>query len=189
MSAPQVNSALVPDGPSVQAATERWLLEAVIGLNLCPFARAPQLQGRVRIAVSQARHVDGFLDDLDAELLRLRDTPQDVLETTLLVHPSLFSDFLTFNDFANVVDEIIEEHALVDDIEVVLFHPDLVFEGQSEDSPENLPNRSPFPMLHLLRTESLERAVPDGDTSEILARNRETLQGWTAADWRQRWAG
>lgn len=173
---------------AVQAATERWLLEAVIGLNLCPFARAPQLQGRVRIVVSQAPHVDGFLDDLDAELLKLKDTSPEELETTLLVHPKLFSDFYVFNDFANVVDEIIDEHELSEVIEFVLFHPDLVFEGASEDSPENLPNRSPFPMLHLLRTESLERAVPEGDTSDILARNRETLKQWTAQDWRKRWS-
>ena len=172
---------------AVRAATERWLLDAVIGLNLCPFARAPQLQGRVRLVVSEAKHVDGFLDDLDAELLRLRDTSADALETTLLVHAGLFPDFFVFNDFANVVEDIIDEHELGDDIALVLFHPDLVFEGAAEDSPENLPNRSPFPMLHLLRTTSLERALPGGDSSEILARNRETLNAWSAADWRARW--
>ena len=181
-----MSEALSPE--AVQAATERWLLEAVIGLNLCPFARAPQLQGRVRIVVSQAKHIDGFLDDLDAELLRLRDTPAEELETTLLVHPSMFPDFFVFNDFANVVDEVIDEHGLSDDLEFVLFHPDLVFEGADADSAENLPNRSPFPMLHLLRTESLERAVPEGDTSDILARNRETLKGWRADEWRARWS-
>lgn len=171
----------------VRARTERWLLEAVLGLGLCPFAVQPQAHGRVRIAVSSARHVDGFLDDLDAELQRLSEHPAEVLETTLLVHADLFPDFEVFNDFADVVEAVIDEHGLSEAIELVLFHPDLRFEGAPQDSTENLPNRSPYPMLHLLRSDSLAQALPDGDSSAIIARNRTRLNGWTAAQWRAHW--
>ena len=178
-------SLLAPD--HVRTRTERWLAEAVLGLGLCPFAAQPQAQGRVRIAVSQARHVDGFLDDLDNELERLSQQPPEILETTLLVHADLFPDFYVFNDFADVVEGVIDEHGLSEGIELVLFHPDLVFEGAPEDSAENLPNRSPYPMLHLLRRDSLAQALPDGDSSAIITRNRMRLSGWTADQWRAHW--
>jgi uncharacterized protein len=176
----------LPSAQQVRDDTQRWLERMVIGLNLCPFAKPVVAQNRLRLVVSEAKNLDAFLDDLDAELDRLAQTQAQELETTLLVHAGLFPDFFVFNDFLNVVDEVIEEHGLVDDIEVVAFHPQLVFEGAEEHSTENLPNRSPYPMLHLLRTASLERAVPDGDTTAIIERNRATVEALGVAGWRAR---
>ena len=179
----------LPNAEQVREDTQRWLDRMVIGLNLCPFAKPVVAQQRLRLVVSEARHLDAFLDDLDAELDRLAHTTAEELETTLLVHAGLFLDFFVFNDFLNVVDEVIEEHDLVDDIEVVAFHPALVFEGAEPDSTENLPNRSPYPMLHLLRTASLERVAPDGDTTAIIERNRATVEALGLAGWHARLAG
>ena len=172
----------------VRELTWRWVEHMVVGLELCPFAQPAIARQGVRVHVSEAVHLDAFLDDLDAELERLKATPSAELETTLLVHPRLFPDFFVFNDFLNVVEHVIEEHGLLDDIEVVAFHPQLVFEGAAENSLENLPNRSPFPMLHLLRTQSLDQASPHGDTQDIVERNRRTIARLGADGWAARWA-
>ncbi len=179
----QPNPADYDDAVVVQD-TVRWLERAVIGLNLCPFAKAVWVKDQVRIAVSRARHLDAFLDDLDAELLRLRDTPPEVLDTTLLVHPTLFPDFFVFNDFLDVVDRVIEEHGLEGVIQVAPFHPDFVFDGVDPDDITNATNRAPYATLHLLREDSVARAVASGDPVEaIVERNLDTLrrlgpQGW-----------
>ena len=101
-----------PDDATILENTRRWIEKAVIGLNLCPFARAVYVKNQVRIVVSHARHLDAFLDELDAELTLLKETPADQIDTTLLVHPSLFPDFFVFNDFLNVVDDVVAEHEL-----------------------------------------------------------------------------
>jgi hypothetical protein len=176
--------AMAPDVAAVEAAMRRWVERAVIGLNLCPFAKAVWVKNQVRIAVSQARHLDAFLDDLDAELLRLRDTPPEVLDTTLLVHPTLFPDFFVFNDFLDVVDRVVAEHDLEGVIQVAPFHPDFVFEGTAPEDITNATNRAPYATLHLLREDSVARAVASGEPAEaIVTRNLETLrrlgpQGW-----------
>ena len=95
----------LPDDATIFADTRHWIEKAVIGLNLCPFARAVYVKNQVRIVVSRARHLDAFLDELDAELDLLKNTPAEEIDTTLLVHPSLFPDFEVFNDFLNVVDD------------------------------------------------------------------------------------
>ena len=171
----------------VRELTELWVQHMVIGLNLCPFAKPALERQGLRIRVSQAKHLDGFLDDLDEELGYFKGDSNSEVETTLLVHPQLFPDFLVFNDLLNVVDDVIEEHGLEDEVEVVAFHPELTFEGADADSLENLPNRSPFPMLHLLRTSSLHQASPNGDTAHIVERNRETIEALGAAGWEARW--
>jgi len=169
----------------VEAQVRRWLERGVIGLNLCPYAKAPYVRQQVRMVVSQARHLDGFLDDLDAELLRLRDTPPEELETTLLVHPTLFPDFFVFNDFLNVVDEVLQEHELEGEIQVAPFHPDFVFDGEPPEDMSHYTNRAPYAVLHLLREASVERATQTGDSAEaIVARNLATLRqlgldGWS----------
>ncbi|TSE30957.1 hypothetical protein Ttaiw_01706 [Tepidimonas taiwanensis] len=174
-----------PDPAAVEAAMRRWVERAVIGLNLCPFAKAVWVKGQVRIAVSRARHLDGFLDDLDAELLRLRDTPAAVLDTTLLVHPTLFPDFFVFNDFLDVVDRVVAEHGLEGVIQVAPFHPDFVFEGSAADDIANATNRAPYPTLHLLREDSVARAVASGESAEtIVERNIATLRALGPQGWR-----
>lgn len=175
----------------VLADTRRWIEKAVIGLNLCPFARAVYVKNQVRIVVSRARHVDAFLDDLDRELDLLKQTPADEIDTTLLVHPTLFPDFLVFNDFLNVVDEVVTEHELDGVIQVASFHPHFQFEGVDENDISNYTNRAPYPILHLLREDSVERAVSSegGDADAIVERNIRTLQALGEAGWTDLLAG
>ena len=171
----------------VLAETRRWIEQAVIGLNLCPFARAVYVKNQVRIVVSHARHLDAFLDELDTELERLQTTPAEQIDTTLLVHPTLFPDFLQFNDFLGVVDEVVSEHALDGVIQVASFHPQFQFEGSAPDDIGNATNRSPYPTLHLLREDSIERALSSeaGDADAIVERNIATLQALGHEGWQR----
>lgn len=177
-------STATPSDEHILADTRRWIEEAVIGLNLCPFAKSVYVKNQVRLVVSHARHIDAFLDDLDRELELLRDTPAEQIDTTLLIHPTLFPDFLVFNDFLNVVDEVLEEHELEGIVQVAPFHPAFQFEDTDLHDPDNLTNRAPYPTLHLLREDSIDRAVASGDSAEdIVERNLHTvrrlgLQGW-----------
>ena len=178
-----------PADEQVLADMRRWIEEAVIGLNLCPFAKSVYVKNQVRIVVSHARHLDAFLDDLDSELEFLRDTPAEQVDTTLLVHPTLFPDFFVFNDFLNVVDEVVDEHELEGVIQVAHFHPEFVFEGVEADDVTNFTNRAPYPTLHLLREESVERAVASGDSAEeIVERNLRTLRELGRDGWAKRMA-
>jgi uncharacterized protein len=169
------------------ANTRRWIEKAVIGLNLCPFARAVYVKNQVRIVVSHARHLDAFLDELDAELTLLKDTSAEEIDTTLLVHPSLFPDFFVFNDFLNVVDDVVAEHELEGVIQVASFHPDFQFEGVAADDISNATNRSPYPILHLLREDSVERAIESdaGDAEKIVERNIATLRELGVDGWKR----
>ena len=168
----------------VLADTRRWIEKAVIGLNLCPFAKAVYVKNQVRIVVSHARHLDAFLDELDRELLLLRDTPAEQIDTTLLVHPTLFPDFEVFNDFLNVVDDVVAEHELEGVIQVAPFHPAFQFEGTAPDDVTNNTNRAPYPTLHLLREDSVERAAESGDDADtIVERNQQRLRELGAAGW------
>ncbi|MGE0097707.1 MAG: DUF1415 domain-containing protein [Hydrogenophaga sp.] len=174
----------------VLADTRLWIEKAVIGLNLCPFARAVYVKNQVRIVVSTARHLDAFLDDLDRELDLLVNTPAEQIDTTLLVHPTLFPDFEVFNDFLNVVDDVVAEHELEGVIQVAPFHPQFQFGGTEPGDVTNCTNRSPYPTLHLLREESVERAVATegGDADAIVERNLATLRQLGFAGWQALWS-
>ena len=168
----------------------RWIERAVIGLNLCPFAKSVYIKNQVRIVVSRARHLDAFLDDLDRELQYLQDTPSEQVDTTLLVHPTLFPDFLDFNDLLDVVDDVIEEHGLEGEIQVAPFHPRFQFEGTEPQDPDNLTNQAPYPILHLLREASVERATQSGDSAEtIVERNIETVRRLGTEGWKRLLSG
>lgn len=173
----------------ILARTREWVEKAVIGLNLCPFARAVWVKDQVRVVVSRARHVDAFLDDLDRELDLLAGTPAEQIDTTLLVHPTLFPDFEVFNDFLGVVDDVVAEHELEGVIQVAPFHPQFRFEGTEADDITNATNRSPFPILHLLREDSVERAVATdaGDAEAIVERNLQTLRDLGHEGWARLW--
>ncbi len=174
------------DQQQVIDAMRLWLEKAVIGLNLCPFARSVYVNNQVRIVVSDARHVDAFLETLDDELDLLANTDAKEIDTTLLVHPALFPDFLDFNEIAGIAEEAVIEHELEGILQVASFHPRFQFEGTEPDDIGNYTNRAPYPTLHLIREESLARAVeayPDPET--IYQRNIETmrklgLDGWRA---------
>ena len=168
----------------VLAATRHWLESAVIGLNLCPFAKAVYVKNQVRLVVSQARHADDFLEELDRELDLLVATPADEIDTTLLIHATLFDDFLDFNDFLEVADGVVEEHALEGVIQLASFHPQFQFDGTEPDDISNYTNRAPFAMLHLLREESVERAVAAFPQAEaIFEENIKTLEKLGLAGW------
>lgn len=175
-----------PNDQQVLADTRQWIERAVIGLNLCPFAKSVYVKSQVRLVVSRARHLDGFLDDLDRELDLLKSTPADEIDTTLLIHPTLFPDFVVFNDFLDVVDGVIEEHELDGEIQVAPFHPQFQFEGTEPDDVTNATNWAPYPTLHLLRETSIDRAVASGDSAEtIVERNIETLRKLGHEGWRK----
>lgn len=177
-----------PDSATVTDHTRQWLEKAVIGLNLCPFAKAPHVKNLVRISVSQARHLDGFLEDLDRELQLLGDTPADELETTLLVHPALFPDFDTFNQMLDIADAAVVDNGLEGIVQIAPFHPDFQFEGTDSDDIGNYTNRSPYPTLHLIREDSIAKAAQAfPDASAIFERNIALLEkmgheGWDKLD-------
>ena len=169
----------------VLTQTRHWLEKAVIGLNLCPFAKAVYVKNQVRLVVSHARHADDLLDELDRELDLLVATPAQEIDTTLLIHPTLFEDFLDFNDFLEVAEGVVDEHELVGVIQLASFHPQFQFDGTEPDDIGNYTNRAPFAMLHLLREESIDRAVEAFPEAEaIFEENIKTLGKLGHAGWR-----
>ncbi len=170
------------------AATRRWLERSVIGLNLCPFAEGVYRGGRVRMRVSDSRTASGLLAELRSELTGLHAADPGQCETTLLIHPWVLADFVEYNDFLEVCEAAIVELGLEGELQVASFHPRYQFEGTESEDIENYTNRSPYPMLHLLREASIERAiaaVPDID--EVYRRNIRTLRGLGHEGWQRLW--
>ena len=170
---------------SAVALTRAWVELAVIGLNLCPFAKAVYVKNQVRLVVSHARHADDLLEELDKELDLLVATPADEIDTTLLIHPTLFEDFLDFNDFLEVAEGVLDEHGLEGVLQLASFHPKFQFDDTEADAIGNYTNRAPFAMLHLLREDSVERAVEAFPQAEaIFEENIKTLEKLGHAGWR-----
>jgi uncharacterized protein len=168
------------------AATRRWLERAVIGLNLCPFAKAVYVKQQVRFVLSDATTPEALLEQLAEELVYLRDIDPEHTDTTLIIHPDVLTDFLDYNDFLDNADAAIEALDLQGVLQVASFHPDYRFAGTADDDIGNYSNRSPHPTLHLLREASIDRAVevfPDPDV--IIERNLETLDKLGAQGWRK----
>ena len=164
----------------IEAAVRQWLERVVIGLNLCPFAARPVLGGRVRVFVSAATTELDLLTDLQLELARLDETPVAQLETTLVVAPQMLADFLDYNDFLDRADELLQSFEWDGTYQVASFHPQYQFDGTEAHDPENLSNRSPYPMLHLLREDSVEAAVEaHPDVDGIPEANIRRLRGLT----------
>lgn len=179
---------IVETPEAVIAATRTWIERAVIGLQLCPFAAGPYLNDRVRYRVSAQRSSVGLLDELYDELQLLRNTDPLTCETTLLIHPHVLTDFLDYNDFLDECDAVVVELGLEGELQVASFHPGYQFADTSVDDIENYTNRSPYPMLHLLREASVERAVASfPDVDRIGEKNIETLRRLGPAGWRQLW--
>ena len=165
-------------------ATRAWLERAVIGLNLCPFAKAVVAKRQVRYVLSDAELPEDLLEELAEELLRLRDTPADEVDTTLLVHPRVLTDFLDYNDFLDRADALVEALGLEGELQVASFHPQYQFADTAPDDVSNFTNRAPYPTLHLLREDSVARAVeafPDPDS--IVSRNIATLEALGHDGW------
>ncbi|HEY9193635.1 MAG TPA: DUF1415 domain-containing protein [Methyloversatilis sp.] len=169
----------------VIAATRLWLEKAVIGLNLCPFAKAVYVKELVRYVVSEAKHFDGFLQDIDDEIAFLAAADPEQVDTTLIMHAGLFEDFLDFNDFLDLVDHAVTELGHEGVIQVAAFHPQWQFADTEPDDIGNYTNRAPFPTIHLLREASVTRAVDAFPEAEsIYERNIETLHKLGIAGWR-----
>jgi uncharacterized protein len=186
-SAEQDPAAPAQSEEQIIASTRHWVDRAVIGMNLCPFAGEVSRNGRIRYVVSAASRPKALLADLTAELRLLASSPAETIETTLLIHPWVLSDFLAFNDFLEKVERAIVSEDLEGVIQVASFHPCYQFEGTAPDDIENYTNRSPYPTLHLLRESSVTEAVTRvPDPSSIYDRNIATLrvlglEGWARA--------
>lgn len=175
-----------PPHDEVIAQTRCWLEKAVIGLNLCPFAKSVHIKNQVHYVVSDALSVEALQADLAAELLQLhRADPADV-DTSLLIHPGVLHDFLDFNDFLELADATLLELGLEGEIQIASFHPQYQFADTEPDDIENYTNRSPYPTLHLLRETSIDRAVQAfPDATDIFERNIETMHKLGHAGWRE----
>jgi len=171
---------------AVIAATRHWLTEAVIGLNLCPFAKAVYVKDQIRYAVSDADTLEAVLTDLETELQSLVATDPASVDTTLLILPHALGDFLDFNDCLYFADRLIKQLRLEGIIQIASFHPHYQFEDSEPDDIENYTNRAPYPILHLLREDSIERAVQAfPDAEEIYERNQQTLRRIGLAGWNE----
>lgn len=170
------------------ADTVRWVERAVIGLNLCPFAKAVHVHGQIHYAVCREVNSAGVLKRLKDEILALQAIPSAERDTTLLIVPDALHDFLEYNDFLDECDALIESLDLAGVLQVASFHPAFQFAGTDVDDPGNCTNRSPYPSLHLLREDSIDRAVEAfPQASAIFERNVERLTemgmaGWEALD-------
>jgi hypothetical protein len=165
--------------------TRHWLEAAVIGLNLCPFAKAVHTKDQIRWVLSEAREPVQLLADLVRELQSLAAADAQDVDTTLLVHPQVLGDFLDFNDFLDVADAALVELGLDGTLQIASFHPQYRFAGSPPDDITHFTNRSPHPTLHLLREASIARAVASvPDAADIYERNMQTLQQLGHAGWR-----
>jgi uncharacterized protein len=175
-----------PTADQAIAATREWLEKAVIGLNLCPFAKPVFIAGRIRFVVSEAKTPGALLDKLADELEALQAADPQQIETTLLVHPNVLTDFLDYNDFLEAAEALIEELGHAGGMQLASFHPDYQFDGTAPGDIENYSNRSPYPTLHLLREDSVTRAVETmPDTGAIYERNMATLRALGHAGWQR----
>lgn len=165
------------DHAAMIEATRHWVDTAVIGLNLCPFAKAVQTKGLVHYAVSDAQDPRSLLKDLAKELLALADLPAEERDTTILIVPHMLQDFLDFNDFLDDADALLERLNLEEELQIADFHPHYQFAGTEPDDVSNYTNRAPYPSLHLLREASIDQAVlAFPDASAIFERNIDKLE-------------
>ena len=178
----------VPNPDVLIAQTKNWLERAVIGLNLCPFAKAVHVKEQIRYVVSHAQNEEELLGDLLYELQLLYDADAETIETTLLIHPHVLQDFLDYNDFLEIADAAVSELALDGEIQVASFHPDYQCAETKYEDVENYSNRAPYPSLHLLRESSVEKAVAAfPDAGKIYEKNIETLKSLGAEGWKKLW--
>ncbi|WP_029407102.1 DUF1415 domain-containing protein [Thiomicrorhabdus sp. Milos-T2] len=173
MSNPNNNQAILND-------VNQWLDKVVIGLNLCPFASQPYKNQQIRFTISHCDSDACLLEDLQNELNLLAETKAESIETTLLIVPNMLQDFYDYNDFLEYVDALIEDNQWQGIFQVATFHPNYQFGGTEPEDTENLTNRAPYPILHLLREASLEKAIEHyPNPEEIPEQNIETVSNLT----------
>ena len=175
-----------PSDALVTARTQAWLSQVVIGLELCPFAKPVHVKDLIRYRVSAAETPESLLEELLHELRYLADANPASVETTLLIHPRVLVDFLDYNDFLAVADLALEDLGLSGELQIASFHPDYLYAGNSTNDLANCVTRSPYPLLHLLREASVDRAVavfPEADA--IVNKNRETLRALGRDGWQR----
>ena len=169
---------------AVIADTVRWLERAVIGLNLCPFAKAVHTKGQIHYVVSEATDASDLLEELRRELQALDEISAEKRDTTLLIAPRCLQDFLDFNDFLGLAEDLVDTLDLDGVLQVASFHPQFQFADAAQDDITNATNRAPYPILHLLREDSIDRAVqafPEAET--IYERNMQVLEDLGAEGW------
>ncbi|UIF87015.1 DUF1415 domain-containing protein [Cupriavidus sp. UYPR2.512] len=172
---------------TVIAATRHWLERAVIGLNLCPFAKSVYVKEQVRYVVSTVTEAPDVIDDLERELRLLADADPDQIDTTLLILPDAAADFLDFNDLLYFAERLLVSLGLEGTLQIASFHPQYQFAGTGPDDIENYTNRAPYPILHLLREDSIARAAAAfPDAADIYERNQATMRRLGHDGW-QRW--
>ncbi|WP_105901489.1 DUF1415 domain-containing protein [Vibrio gangliei] len=152
----------------IESQVEQWLLDVVIGLNLCPFAAKPQRNKQIKIFVSQASVEEALLEDVFQQFTTLVETPASELETTLVVIPNMLHDFDDYNFFLDWIDALIKQEQWEGIFQVATFHPNYCFAGAQPEDAENLTNRAPYPVLHLIREESMERAIKHYQNPEMI---------------------
>lgn len=166
------------------ALTRSWVEQVVIGLNLCPFAKTVHIKNQISYLVSHARDDIGLATDLQNSLALLAQTSAEKIDTLLLIHPWVLVDFFDYNNFLDIADAILEESDLTGVLQIASFHPDYQFAGTTADDVTNCTNRSPFPMLHLLREASLDKAIAAlPDANLIVERNLETMTNLGPDGW------
>jgi hypothetical protein len=176
--------AIPADNDRIVEDVRHWLARAVIGLNLCPFAKSVYVKDQVRYAISAATRDEDVLDDLERELRLLEESDSARIDTTLLIMPHALGDFLAYNDFLYFADRLLRSMKLEGTLQIASFHPRYQFEGTGPDDIENYTNRAPYPILHLLREDSIARAAEAfPEAEDIYERNMETVrrlghEGW-----------
>jgi hypothetical protein len=168
----------------IEREIRAWLRHAVVGLNLCPFAKAPMVRDQIRFVVDATDDPRVLLDALGVEMRALAEADPVERETTLLIHPNVLTDFDDFNDFLDAADALLEGLGLLGVLQVASFHPDYRFADVDADDPSNATNRAPYPTLHLLREASVERAVQAfPEAAAIYETNIRTLEALGAEGW------
>ena len=163
-----------------------WLEKAVIGLNLCPFAKAVHVKGQIHWVISDAQDDAEVLSILEQELKALHDLSPDIRDTTLIVLPHAFADFYDFNDFLGRAERLLKKRKFEGEFQIASFHPRFVFAGTDDDDITNATNRAPYPTLHLLREASVDRAVAAfPQAQDIFETNMQTLENLGALGWQQ----
>lgn len=169
---------------AVIAETRAWVERAVIGLNLCPFAKAAQARSRIRYVCCEANDAEALLAAFCEEAQTLAGVDAAVCETTLLIHPRVLADFDDYNDFLDLADAALEATGCAGVLQVASFHPLYRFEGTAADDIANATNRSPYPILQLLREESVAAAaLAFPDSAAIYEANIAALRALGAQGW------